>query len=160
VTVDQVANPNKGRKKKRKRLGKLAAGLDTDWLVVVSRLPIENCAAAREEEPATALGAIVEYLCDRRWEDLKPTEERAVRFCEGCRHNVHYCDTIMEAREHAWQGHCIAVDLGVIRRPDDLAGVEMVMGLIRPGAIWEEEERMKPDAVSAERERRKRMGKQ
>ena len=87
------------RKARRKRLQQLAAGLDTAWLAIVSRIPIESCQGKRAEaEAGQAYQLTFEYLCDRRWEDLRTTEDRAVRYCDQCQHNVHYCGTIMEAR--------------------------------------------------------------
>lgn len=146
------------RKERQKRLQQLAAELDTDWLAVVSRLPIENCHGKRTEEGSRIRGmrpVLFEYPCDRHWEDLKSTDDKAVRFCDACRQNVHYCDTITEARRHAEEGHCIAVDLGVIRRDRDLAPRRMLLGKVRPSMLWQEEERLRPDPVSVERERRK-----
>jgi uncharacterized protein (TIGR02996 family) len=137
----------------RKRLQKLAAMLDTDWLAVVSRrLAVENCQGTRAEAGADGY----EYKCSRSWEDLTVTADRAVRFCGQCKHEVHYCDTIMQAREHAEAGHCIAVDLGVIRRKDDLEPRRYWVGMPGPDTLREEEERLKPDPVSAERESRRR----
>jgi uncharacterized protein (TIGR02996 family) len=147
----------KGQKKKlRKLLQQQAAALDTDWLAVVSRLPIEYCLAKRMEGEEVRSRFAFDFLCDRRWEELKPSENRAVRFCDACRQNVHYCDTITEARRHAWDGHCIAVDLGVIRRERDLEPELMMLGMPTSSFLRREQERMQPDAVSAERERRKR----
>jgi uncharacterized protein (TIGR02996 family) len=139
-----------------KRLRQLAAGLDTDWLAVVSRLPIENC----QRKWARAVGrpsgeGLFRFLCDRRWENLQTTDDQAVRFCEGCRKKVHYCDTITEARRHAERGHCIAIDLGVIRRSEDLEPRRMWLGEPSEETLRQEEERMQPDSVSAERERQK-----
>ena len=147
-----------GRKKQqqklRRQLQQLAAGLDTAWLAVVSRLVVENCQGkATAAATQMHLNLSFDYLCDRQWQDLRSTEDRTVRFCDACQHNVHYCDTITEAREHAWEGHCIAVDLGVIRRDRDLR--VMRMGRMSPEAAERERELQKPDAVSAERERRK-----
>jgi uncharacterized protein (TIGR02996 family) len=168
LTVQQVV-PSSGKEKKgQKRLQQLAAGLDTAWLGVVSQLPIENCKGKRNEEEARRAGqsrrgrftgmSLVrfDYLCDRRWEDLQATEKQAVRFCAGCQQNVHYCDTIMEARDHAQHGHCIAVDLGVIRREDDLRPRLSWLGRPSQETLRQEEERVKPDPVSAERDLRKR----
>jgi uncharacterized protein (TIGR02996 family) len=149
------------RKKLRKRLQELARGLDTDWLAVVSRLAVENCEQKRRDDqprprrPGPVSGIEFGYLCDRRWEGLQPTDERGVRFCAGCGQNVHFCDTITEARRHAWDGHCIAVDLGVIRRPADLEREAVFVGRPGPQLLRREWERMQPDEVSAERERRK-----
>jgi uncharacterized protein (TIGR02996 family) len=144
-------------KKKEKRLQELAAGLDTDWLAVVSRLRVENCHSKRTTaEARPAFRVRFDFICDRHWEDLQPTGDTALRFCEACRQNVHYCDTIIEARKHAQDGHCIAVDLGVIRRERDLEPPLMVLGRPGPDFYRPEQERLRPDPVSAERDRRKR----
>jgi uncharacterized protein (TIGR02996 family) len=160
VTVELAAGhgPKGWRKARQKRLQQLAAGLDTDWLAVVSRLAVENCQRKRDEaEPGLRYDIRFDFLCDRRWEGLRPTDDPAVRFCDGCRQNVHYCDTITEARRHAWEHHCIAVDLGVIRRNGDLEPpMQMLLGRPSPAWLRREQERMQPDPVSAERERRKR----
>jgi uncharacterized protein (TIGR02996 family) len=146
------------RKGRRKELQPLAAQLDPNWLAVVSRLRVENCAAKR-----ASVARQFDFLCDRRWDELTPTSDGAVRFCDSCQNNVHYCDTIMAARDHAWQGHCVAVDLGIIRREGDLERPRMLMGRMRPSAVdrvrGRQQERLRPDPVSAERERRKREGK-
>ncbi len=146
----------KNRKRRRLRLQQLAAELDTAWLAVVSRLPIENCQgerrAARRGRPRGE-SLRFDFECGLRWEDLQPTDDGATRHCDRCQHNVYYCDTIMAAREHAGAGHCIAVDLGVIRRPNDLAPPRMVMGLVSADYFAEQEALQKPDAVSEERER-------
>jgi uncharacterized protein (TIGR02996 family) len=155
LTVEQATARGSRRRRQacRQRLQQLAAGLDTDWLAVVSRLAVENCRRKRAEA-ALRYTPRFDFLCERRWEDLRPTDDAAVRFCDGCRHNVYYCDTIGEARGHAWERHCIAVDLGVIRRNRDLEPpTQMLLG--RPGWLRREQERLQPDPVSAERERRK-----
>jgi uncharacterized protein (TIGR02996 family) len=158
VTVELATGkgPRGWRKARRKRLQRLAAGLDTDWLAVVSRLAVENCQGKRAQAESRRTYPIrFDYLCDRRWEDLRPTDDPAVRACDGCRQDVHYCDTIMEARQHAHAGHCIAVDLGVIRREGDLEPERMYLGWPSPALLRQERERTQPDPVSAERERRK-----
>jgi uncharacterized protein (TIGR02996 family) len=141
-----VLRTRTGRKRLRKRLQHLAAQLDTDWLAVVSRLDIELCRLA-PVSPSS--------VCDRHWEDLRPTEKRTVRFCDACQQHVHYCDTIIEARQHAAQHHCVAVDLGVIRRDGDLTGPRLLLGRIRVEDLQAERERLRLDPVSEERERRK-----
>ena len=130
------------RKGARKEIQPLAAALPTDWLAVVSRLTVENCDGKRAEARAERrYRELFEFVCDKRWDEMTTTNENRVRFCEGCKENVHYCDTITEAREHAQQGHCVAVDLGVIRRHDDLSPQRMWLG--RPSAemLRKEEER-------------------
>jgi uncharacterized protein (TIGR02996 family) len=145
------------KKAQRKRLQQLAAELDTDWLAVVSRLPIENCRGKRKELKSRRPHLVrFDFLCERRWEDLRPTSDQSVRFCEACQQKVYYCDTITAAREHAWAGQCIAVDIGVIRRDGDLEPRMYFLGRPSVASLRREEERMQPDPVSAERERRKR----
>jgi uncharacterized protein (TIGR02996 family) len=154
VELTDKAEGRRRRKSRRKRLQQLAAALDPDCLAVVSRLPVENCFRKRTDEAARrALPLRFDFLCDRRWEDLRTTEDQGRRFCDDCKQHVHYCDTIGEAREHAWAGHCIAVDLGVIRREDDLHPRRMWLGMPSVETLRKEEERMQPDPVSAERER-------
>jgi hypothetical protein len=51
---------------------------------------------------------------------MKPTGDGKVRHCETCRKSVYFCDNLADAREHSEAGHCIAIDLGVIRRDGDL----------------------------------------
>jgi uncharacterized protein (TIGR02996 family) len=112
------------------RLRKQAADLDPAWLAVVSHPALEECRLQ------------FEFECPMKWEKLTATADRKVRFCESCRRNVHYCDTIEEAREHAWQDECVAVSLALVRRPGDVsrplvAGMIALplTGAIRPGRI-------------------------
>jgi uncharacterized protein (TIGR02996 family) len=159
VNVEYASRPKKkGRRSgMRKRLQQLAATLDTAWLAVVSRVPIESCQGKRAKaESRRSYVVTFEHRCDRRWEDLRPTDNGAVRFCDTCQHNVHYCDTIIEARKQAWARHCIAVDLGVIRRAEDLEPARHWLGRPSPETVRHERERMLPDPVSAERERQKK----
>lgn len=69
-----------------------------------------------------------DLVCDRTWADMKPTNDTSVRHCETFKKNVHYCDNLADAREHAVENHCIAVDLGVIRRDGDLRPRMMFAG--------------------------------
>ena len=59
---------------------------------------------------------------------MRPTGDDNVRHCETCHQNVHFCDTLADAREHSQEGRCIAVDLGVIRRDGDLVPPSMFLG--------------------------------
>jgi uncharacterized protein (TIGR02996 family) len=98
------------------RLRELAAGLDPNWLTVVSDPDVEGCgrSTGRGWQPR------FDFVCDRSWADMTPTGDDTVRHCKECGENVHFCDNLADAREHANEGHCIAVDLGVIRREGDL----------------------------------------
>jgi len=158
----QLLEPNRSEKWRedwRKNLQPLAATLPTNWLAVVSRLKVEICGTKRAaSEFWERYRRQFDFVCDRRWDELTVTDDNAVRFCEGCKENVHYCDTISAAREHAQQGHCVAVDLGIIRHEDDLSPPVMMMGKPTPRFMERERRRLAIDEVSRERERRKRTG--
>jgi hypothetical protein len=98
------------------RLQELAATFDPDWLAVVSDPEIEGCGKGIGEVWRPPF----DFVCDKTWADLTPTGNSKVRQCESCGKNVHFCDTLADAREHSQEGHCIAVDLGIIRRDGDL----------------------------------------
>jgi hypothetical protein len=98
------------------RLRELAATCDPNWLAVVSDPEIEGCGKSTGELWRPRF----DFVCEKTWADLKPTDDPNVRHCESCRKKVHFCDNLADAREHAQEGHCIAVDLGIIRRKDDL----------------------------------------
>jgi uncharacterized protein (TIGR02996 family) len=106
------------------RLRELAAALDPNWLAVVSDPAIEGCGriTVRWWQPR------FDIVCDRSWADMTPTGDDTVRHCQGCGENVHFCDNLADAREHANEGHCIAVDLGVLRREGDLNPPVCVLG--------------------------------
>ena len=147
--IGKLSLKDKQRERGRRRLQKLAAKLDTKWLAVVSRLTIEFCASKIEEDaynPGQIPGLEWNYVCDRTWDALTPTVDSRLRFCESCQHNVHYCDSIDEARSHARQGHCVAVDLRIHRKDGDIAPFEdYLLGMIDLGAEEEEFERQKTE---------------
>jgi uncharacterized protein (TIGR02996 family) len=98
------------------RLQELAATLDPNWLAVVSDPEIEGCG----QSSPNGWQLRFDFVCDRTWADLHPTEDPNVRHCDRCSKNVHFCDNLADAREHSRANHCIAVDLGIIRRDGDL----------------------------------------
>jgi len=106
-------------KTRLKQLDEIARVLNPVWLAVVSRPPVENC------EPQ------FKFQCPKRWDRLQPTDQVDVRFCEACRKEVYYCPNLSQARDHAWQGHCVAVQLGLPRTPGDLEPPRMLVGVIR-----------------------------
>jgi uncharacterized protein (TIGR02996 family) len=91
------------------RWWELRAELDPAWRAVLGQSVIENCHVR------------FQFRCPARWQKLKATELPMVRLCDRCHKEVHYCDTIEKAKEHACAGHCVAVDLRVDRHPGDLA---------------------------------------
>jgi uncharacterized protein (TIGR02996 family) len=140
-----------------KQLQKLAAGLNTDWLAVVSRLEVDNCGEKHAAQRRSgSQPSFFEFICDKRWDELTPTDNATVRFCDRCKEDVHYCDTITEAREHAQKGHCVAVDLGITRCQYDLNPPLSYVGRPSPELLREEKKRCGVDKVSQVREQAKR----
>ncbi len=92
-----------------------------------------------------------DFICDKTWKDMKPTGDPTVRNCESCKENVYFCDNIMDVRDHAHNGHCVAVDLGVIRREDDTVSEFAIFGRPSKEHLAAEDARQLPDAVSAAR---------
>jgi uncharacterized protein (TIGR02996 family) len=90
------------------RLEELRGTLDAVWVEVFDRPKIENCAPA------------FKFQCPKQWESLTVTGDPTVRHCGACDKDVHYCHTLPDAQQHARQGHCVAIQLGVPRHPDDL----------------------------------------
>ncbi len=150
------------RRKLERRLKELARDLPTDWLPVVSRLSMENCPQSVNPIRRPLQTVQFEFECPLKWESLTPTPEVAVRHCESCKQSVYYCETIGDARAHARQGHCVAVDIAIPRKRDDLNPPRRLMGRMLPNSrAWErmaERERLanEPDEVSSEREERRR----
>jgi uncharacterized protein (TIGR02996 family) len=90
------------------RLQQLAAGIEPDWLVVVSRPRIERCSASLCQP------------CPGRWDMLAPTGLPALRLCETCYKTIRFCHTLNEAQEYARIGTRVAVSPGIARTPNDL----------------------------------------
>jgi uncharacterized protein (TIGR02996 family) len=103
------------------RLQQLAATLDPKWLAVVSDPEIEGCGKGQ--------GWLrFDIVCEKTWADLKPTGDNDVRHCQACNKKVYFCDNLADAREHSRASRCIAVDLGVIRKENDLTPPTMFLG--------------------------------
>lgn len=148
------------RRPRENELRQLAAQLPTDWLAVVSRLKVESCGAKRAaSELWERYRRQFDFVCDKHWDEMVVTSDNTVRLCETCQQNVRYCDTITEARKQAEYGHCVAVDLGITRREDDLSPPLMILGRMSPAETARERERLGVDGVSREREERKRSAK-
>jgi uncharacterized protein (TIGR02996 family) len=106
------------------RLQQLAATFDPNWLAVVGDPAIEGCGkSTREGWPLR-----FDFVCDKTWADMKPTGDNKVRHCESCNKRVHFCDNLADAREHSREGHCIAIDVGIVRRDGDLVPRMAVLG--------------------------------
>jgi uncharacterized protein (TIGR02996 family) len=124
VRRERVVSPEQRRQQVPARLQELAATLDPNWLAVVSDPEVERCG----RNTGRAWRPRFDFVSDKTWADMRPTTDNSVRHCEACRKNVYFCETIADAREHSLEGHCIAVDLGIVRRDDDLYPRMMVAG--------------------------------
>ena len=121
----------------REWLANLKRDIDPFWLACFDRPPIEGC----EQRFA--------FLCPKKWAQLQTTEDAAVRYCEGCRQNVYYCNTISEAQGRANCGECVAISLTVLRRPGDVLfaeSEEIEMGELDVEE-WEDEKDYDPDDI-------------
>jgi len=106
------------------RLQELAATFDPNWLAVVSDPEIEGCSRSAGEGWRLRF----DFVCDKSWADMKPTSYENVRLCQTCNKRVYYSDNLADAREHSQANRRIAVDLGVIRRENDLEPRMMFAG--------------------------------
>ena len=93
-----------------RRLRQLATVVDLEWRMRVASAPVEGCRAQVR----------FDFQCPKQWNELAETGTPEIRFCDLCREQVFYCATLLEARQHAWYGRCVAVDPANERRPDDL----------------------------------------
>lgn len=48
------------------------------------------------------------FICGKRWKELKVTECFNVRYCNDCAKQVHLCESVFELQEHSRLGHCVA----------------------------------------------------
>jgi uncharacterized protein (TIGR02996 family) len=76
------------------------------WRAAIARPPIEACD--------------FDFECPKEWGSLAPTAQPGVRMCGACKKPVYYCDSVADAREHAANARCVALDLSAARIDDDL----------------------------------------
>jgi uncharacterized protein (TIGR02996 family) len=99
------------------RFRELHGMINPDWRAAVARSKVERC-------------RLFEFRCPKRWDKLRRTADSTVRLCTACRKEVFYCDSILEARRHAEQGRCVALDVAVPRHEGDLEDVEEFADLL------------------------------
>lgn len=99
-------------KRRTDRLRALADTLDVAWRRQVARPLVENC------------DAHFDFACPMEWGQLAATKDPNVRACNLCEEPVYYCTSIGEARAHAVQKRCVAIDITVERRPHDLVQIK------------------------------------
>ncbi len=124
-------------------LAYLKDDLDPRWCAGLERpARVFNCGAADVADRKVRFT----YQCPNRWQDLTPTADAAIRYCAGCKKNVHACDTKAEAEEHAWGGRCVAISsrlaLTVLADPipdESECRYEMAGVLLPPEWTWGED---------------------
>ena len=99
-------------KRRSDRLRVLAESIDPAWRVQVARPAVENC------------DAHFDFACPMEWGQLAPTADANVRTCALCEEPVYYCDSLAVARSHASRNRCVALDITIERRPNDLVQIK------------------------------------
>ena len=99
-------------KRRSDRLRALAETIDPAWRALVARPLVENC------------DAHFDFACPMEWGQLTATADPNVRACNLCEEPVYYCTTIADARKHAAVNRCVAIDITVERRPNDLVQIK------------------------------------
>lgn len=99
-------------KRRSDRLRALAETIDPAWRAAVARPLVENC------------DAHFDFACPMEWGQLGATADPNVRACNLCEEPVYYCTSIAEARRHAFQKRCVAIDIIVERSPNDLVRMQ------------------------------------
>jgi len=49
------------------------------------------------------------FKCSRSWDELKPTTDLTVKFCDECKNDVHLCLTQKEYDDATQKGWCVAL---------------------------------------------------
>jgi hypothetical protein len=52
-------------------------------------------------------GRLFRFQCPKEWRELIPTDQKRVRFCPKCKHNVYLCYSEEELQNH--KGECAAL---------------------------------------------------
>ncbi len=137
-------------KRDRARLRQLAERLPVGWLAAVTHAVVENCVtrgtAIKDWRLRRSLETVqFAFECPKQWAEMTPTDDDKVRHCGACKLNVYFCDTLDEAKHHAWAGECVAVNLAVPRAKGDLDRPRpMLAGMIAP-SYWDEGETLRED---------------
>ena len=122
------------RQKVRQRLRNLQERIHPDWLARLDSTKISVC---------------FEFQCPNQWGSLRRTDDARIRYCEDCKKKVYHCNSLEEAKAHARQRRCVAVDSRVIVEGNALqraAEIRRVLGrfhfpvndqarALRPGAL-------------------------
>src|SRR5262249_32601724 len=82
LRMAEAPERNLNRAEALRSLEALARQLDPGWLASVSHPKLEACRMR------------FQFECPKQWALLTPTNDPKVRFCDACKKNVHYCDSL------------------------------------------------------------------
>ncbi len=102
--LDSLPSGDKRRRPIRERIGQLRQKLCDDWWEALDFASVDYCVE-------------FEFQCEQRWDTLSVTHDPAVRHCQHCNQNVHYCRSAGQAYELAEAGECVAIDSRKTRLP-------------------------------------------
>jgi hypothetical protein len=52
-----------------------------------------------------------EYQCPNKWEELKSTESKDIKFCDHCSQNVYLAESQAKFEKFADEGKCVAIEI-------------------------------------------------
>ena len=56
------------------------------------------------------LNCPMEFICDKPWDELMPTDDLNIKFCLSCEKTVHFCKTESDLEVALEKGLCIAYE--------------------------------------------------
>jgi uncharacterized protein (TIGR02996 family) len=95
--LDALPPRDRQRRRLSDRLRQLRGAVGDEWWRALDYAEVEHCVE-------------FEFRCPQRWDMLTPTADPAVRHCQQCRRDVHYCRSEREAHRLADAGACVAID--------------------------------------------------
>lgn len=85
------------------------------------------------------------FMCPREWDQLKKTEEHAVRFCDMCEAPVYLRETDAELRVHIVADHCVAIGF---RRGEQRPFARATSAVDRMTGDMREESGLRPGSIT------------
>jgi len=98
VALNQQSGNQRSRRLIKRRLNKLRATLDPNWILVFDTARLANCR-----------GRGWRFNCPLSWDQLSPTDEPDIRICHTCKSPVFFCHSLEEANQFASSGQCVAI---------------------------------------------------
>lgn len=126
----------------RDELDRLGDAIPAGWTFALTRpATLLNCGGEPRSSPPEVRFA---FRCEKRWADLRPTADAAIRHCQECRKNVYACDSKEAAQRHALRGECIAISSRLALDVENQYGPrptdEELIGLpMSPYEVWANE---------------------